>query len=702
MNKIQNKTKKSFLSKTIIVLLLSLFLIPTFTPKPANAFEIPNWVRWVVGGTPIGTVVAPAIDGINYYNKKSTGKELVCVKGVFDSGWINLDVCIGMGLYYLMLKPAGYILWFAGVLFNMALNFTLNFGAVINDPSIGLGSSSANGGIIYLGWSTIRNFINVSFIFVLLYISIATILQLDGYNTKKMIIKIVLAALLLNFSLFFTKAIIDLSNLLALQFYSRILDASARASGLTLAESSSAADGGLSGGFLNALGLKTIWGGGSSSQLSDVGAFTTRTGLVDGYQLIIISLLGSVFMLVFAFVLVLATIQFFIRSLILIVLMLTSAVGFLGGSVPGLESTSKDWWSKLKENAIFAPAYMAMLYMVSQIVFGANKSGLMGQDGFIGVIRGDAKYAPLIFWFALVIGLLLSVQMVAGRFASKFGSGVTKKASDLMKNGGKWVGKKYWGATGGAAIKGVGIAGRKLSTSTFGGALLTKTPLSRIGGQRVFDNLAAKEVEVAKEKAKNLRRLSGESDTAYEGRQNAIRSRAMAKQATGFGLDTSHFDYDNGKMTLNAEGKKAIKARKIAAQTRFSKFARKNGDDAAERISSAYADPKKGSEDDVKIVIKTLEKNLEKEKDHVYEVLAKQYDTEVETINNRIKADLAAGRTASAADITGLKAAKKILAEHTEPVRKLEKSLAEAKEKLEKVKSAEKEKANKDSKGGKK
>lgn len=71
------------------------------------------------------------------------------------------------------------------------------------------------------GWVIMRNVANMAFIFVLLYIAIQTILGV-GQGTKKAIVTLVIMALLINFSMFFSKVVIDAGNILAHAFYSEI------------------------------------------------------------------------------------------------------------------------------------------------------------------------------------------------------------------------------------------------------------------------------------------------------------------------------------------------------------------------------------------------------------------------------------------------------------------------------------------------
>jgi hypothetical protein len=67
----------------------------------------------------------------------------------------------------------------------------------------------------------VRDISNVFFILVLLYVAIQTILGLS-HETKKVVVHVIIMALLINFSMFFTKVVVDSSNMWALVFYNRI------------------------------------------------------------------------------------------------------------------------------------------------------------------------------------------------------------------------------------------------------------------------------------------------------------------------------------------------------------------------------------------------------------------------------------------------------------------------------------------------
>jgi len=64
------------------------------------------------------------------------------------------------------------------------------------------------------GWKTTRDLVNMFFVLILLIIAFATILRLETYGMKALLPKLIIAALLINFSLVFAGAIIDFAGIL--------------------------------------------------------------------------------------------------------------------------------------------------------------------------------------------------------------------------------------------------------------------------------------------------------------------------------------------------------------------------------------------------------------------------------------------------------------------------------------------------------
>lgn len=476
------------------------------------------------------------------------GKISVPVAGEIGASG-NIEGCVAI-LAYNVLKISAAFLHLVGILFDLTLNFTLNIGRYIPRSTTGELGLGGPAGAIYVGWSTIRDFINVAFIFVLLYAAISIILQTDKYGLQKTVVKVVIAALLLNFSLFFTKAIIDLSNIIALQFYARMLNI-AKDSGGQNNSTSAKFDGELSSGFRNAIGLQSLWTG-TPGETSDVNQFAS--GLTP-YKLIALSIFGSVFILVFAFVLFMATVLFVLRSIVLIFLLITSPIGFLFGAVPGLEGTSKDWWERLKKNAIFAPAYMAVMYISCLMIFGGANSTLKGGSSLRDLITSTDKTGSIgiAFWFAFVIGFLIAAQLGARKFADSFGSSFAGKAEKWFKSAPLL---RYTGAAALTRI-GLGNAARAVSENRVAKRLLTAPGIRQIGGQATYNSIKKlQEVKIGGKSYKDaidervksdqttferlgettVRRRYGESDNDFKIRETLAKNATVRARARFMGV----------------------------------------------------------------------------------------------------------------------------------------------------------------------
>ncbi|TSC77984.1 MAG: Uncharacterized protein G01um101424_118 [Parcubacteria group bacterium Gr01-1014_24] len=158
-------------------------------------------VRWVVvAGTP--TPASP----------RAAGEDSELTKNIPGCAVItgDFDDCIVKISYYLFYSLPSFLLGIVASIFNVVLSISLSSSLYTKSP------------FIPEAWAVVRDLSNIFFILILLYIGIKIILGLGGSEVKKMIAQIIIMALLINFSMFFTKIVIDASNILALIFYNKI------------------------------------------------------------------------------------------------------------------------------------------------------------------------------------------------------------------------------------------------------------------------------------------------------------------------------------------------------------------------------------------------------------------------------------------------------------------------------------------------
>lgn len=578
-------------NKSLLISLLILFTIllgsfSTFFTKQAEA--VPSLGNL---GIPQGVPAAeaPLQSGSLECNGGATA--------IFSTA--NIGNCIAIAFFKVLMVPSAWLLTQAGILFDFSLNFSLNFGEFFNNTSYGLSGPS---GAVYLGWSTIRNLINVFFIFILLYGALQTII--GGTSKATGVIKgVVMAALLINFSLFFAKVLVDTSNLVAIQFYSRIVAASDT---YNVKIDTKDPNKGLSSAFRNAMGLETLWKNGSSESAGSFGAVT-------GGKLMLISIFGSAVMLIFAFVLIIGGIQFLFRSILLIMFMMTSAIAFLPGAIPGLQEQSKKWWSRFTKNLVFAPIYMATLYLMSMLIFGSMGNGIKRTGGFIDLVTSPtpASNIGIVFWYVIIISLMIFASAAARGTADSFGSGTVDTIADKMK-------KLPWRTT---KAVGVGLRDNRATDKVVNAALssgLGKALRSVAPG--TFGKLADRNLERAKARSSTLWRHIGEDQASYEKRQNKLVSDAHIAQLNAIGLrrgedkDDSGKDYyidenNNVKMLLD---KKALKDRvkELQANKMGRLYGRKEAKDYIDKVTKTLKPSGKSSVEDKEDELEKLRKDL--------------------------------------------------------------------------------------------
>ena len=354
----------------------------------------------------------------------------------------GLRGCVAL-LAQMSMEVFAWILGLTGIALNQAINITvLSMGANIKDF-----------GVIEEGWKIFRDLANILIIFSLLFIGIITILRLEKYNTKKLLSSLIVAALLINFSLFFTKVIIDTSNLLAANFYEKIKDVSVAGFSEAVVGSETVVGGPIGG--------KTEWGGISDSYMQALKLTTLydvnqETGTIidsptknlhvtinkrdesgaiirdkDGKpvtvsnikkegaeiedrfiseinsrQLIFIGILGSILFLITAFSFLAVAILLVIRYVVLIFLMMLSPIALAGMILPAMQKYSKMWWDNLFNYAFFAPAYLLITWIVVILI---NSDGFRASIGFPtkGQIIGNADISQIIINFSIIIALII-------------------------------------------------------------------------------------------------------------------------------------------------------------------------------------------------------------------------------------------------------------------------------------------------------
>lgn len=334
----------------------------------------------------------------------------------------------------MVLKLVALLTGLAGIILNGVIYLTI----------VKVSENYSNIPAISEAWKVIRDVANMGFIFVLLYAAIQTILGI-GSDTKKLIVNIVVVAILINFSLFFTKVVIDASNVLAITFYDAIAPGALNATGnLDLTQA------GLSNAFMQHLSLQSLYK-------------VAETGQVTIAGMITIGVMGSIMLIIAAFVFFAVAIMLIIRYVILILVIILSPIAFIAFVLPALKPQGEQWKNALIGQAFFAPIYFMLTWVTLRVLGGIMSSTEVAigvpsgsTAGALGGIQTDAdgNVIPnagtfiMFLNFAVVIVFLIASLIIAKQWADKAGHGVPGLT--------KWA----MGAAGGASFGLAGRAGR--------------------------------------------------------------------------------------------------------------------------------------------------------------------------------------------------------------------------------------------------
>lgn len=287
-----------------------------------------------------------------------------------------------LGFMSFGIAVAGWFLGLAGTIFDYALlAFVVSMGGLI-----GQNAPFANG--IQLGWTIIRDLVNLAFIGGLIYAAISLILKLGAQNVGQLVVRIIVAALLVNFSYFFGAVIIDTSNFVSQKIYEEAIsiDNTDRVnpfsfSGLAQAGTQSGLTAPVSERFMVVTRLGSLYDL-RTEDFAEGGEFAENSTMPY-----ILSAIGFFLFTITAAVFATAAIFLFIRFVIMVILLITAPIGilyFVG--VPPFTNWGKAWWDTLIAQALFPVVFLILVGISFKVM----------ELGFVDSIAGDKSLFNLI------------------------------------------------------------------------------------------------------------------------------------------------------------------------------------------------------------------------------------------------------------------------------------------------------------------
>lgn len=302
------------------------------------------------------------------------------------------------------------VLEISSALFDFVFGYTvLQFGSL---------ASSGVMDAINIGWSVFRDIANIVIIAMFVFVALQTILGSHEYGVKKMIARLLIVAVLINFSLLFTKMIIDASNFVSTQFYKAAQLPVPPTQGSTASGQAAS----IASAFENIAGVTTL--GQNAGNIWDAGTSSSGNAIIA----LIYAILTAILTLAAAIVLLYGSFLLISRALLMIFLMLTSSIAFATFLIPGAAKGRFGWgawWRSLLKNAVLAPLLTVLLW-ISLTMGTALRAAICSSASTCGPLGALAtnhspSYIATLFSFILVLGLLFIAFRVAASFSHEIG-----------------------------------------------------------------------------------------------------------------------------------------------------------------------------------------------------------------------------------------------------------------------------------------
>ena len=303
---------------------------------------------------------------------------------------------------------------------------------------------------VTVGWVMVRDVTNMFFVVILLIIAFGTILGLEQYEWKKLMVKFVLAAILVNFSRIICGLFIDVAQVFMVTFVNAV-----------------AATAG--GNLIRMFSMESIL---SMSEGNLPESFTDANLFVSAAAGLFFAAIMMAVM--FAYMIILL-----FRMLVLWVLIILSPLAFVLNVIPQSQSYSARWWKEFGNHVMVGPVLIFFLWLsfvtagagnihdhirqasipnaqMDVTATNANNEQTEASTGLTGIMTWTTMAN-----FFIAVGMLLVGVRVSNELGVE-GGGALNKAVDF----GKKVAMMGTGITAGMwAAKGIGDRAQKVGSA---------------------------------------------------------------------------------------------------------------------------------------------------------------------------------------------------------------------------------------------
>lgn len=278
------------------------------------------------------------------------------------------------------------------------------------------------------GWVIVRDLCNMFFILILLIIAFATILRRENYNAKKLLPKLLIMAVLINFSKTICGLAIDFAQVIMLTFVNGFKD-------------------------IAGANLTTMLG------IDKILAINPNANNVTGLTIFGSYMLALIYVIISMVVITVIIAVLIMRMVMLWVYIVLSPLAFLAAAFPAGQKYSSQWWSEFSKQVIVGPVLAFFIWLS----FVSASTGLditpTSIDPAASITVAGSK--DNLIKFMISIGMLIGGLMITQQLGGAAGSIAGKGMAAIQKG----RGLAWKGAVGGA-VGGMDFLNRKQALKT--------------------------------------------------------------------------------------------------------------------------------------------------------------------------------------------------------------------------------------------
>jgi hypothetical protein len=372
--------------------------------------------------------------------------------------------------------------------------------------------------VVSMGWAIVRDTVNMFFVIVLIVIAFGTIFGQSRFQWQQQIPRLMIFALVINFSKTLCGLMIDVGQVVMLTFANALREVAA-------------------GNFLQMLGLTDIYSLSASNSIFIESAQSADAEGVKAFDWFASSV-ASVFMMLAVFVTMLMLLVILVyRVVMLWILIVISPLAWFVGGTQGLISSNAygQWWERFKCLVVIGPILTFFLWL-TLVVAGAGNIG-SAENGFIaggdsGLGDSAGGFLTNIFKLDRLISFVIGIAMLFAGFEAAqsacssmpgIGNALRKGSPNRVANLGKTAAIGVAGFGAGIAAKGGGWGARKAGA----GARYVGSGITGKAGQ-LAENTSYVRALTSKGRSQILRNVANNRGDSMFGR---AASRAANRQA---------------------------------------------------------------------------------------------------------------------------------------------------------------------------